>query len=91
MYHSGTGSASFVVKIVEGYKNVLTDGPPREDGGYLVVLEGDEQSVPQLFIRFTQKDGSRVWVSADHKKIEEQRILLYKRILITPDGIKPAN
>ena len=75
--------------MVDGYKSVLTDGPPSEDGGYLVILQDDENSIPQLFIRFTQKDGSRVWVSTDHKKLEEPQILLYKRILITPDGIKP--
>jgi hypothetical protein len=40
--------------MVEGYKSVLTDGPPSEDGGYLVILQDDEHSVPQLFIRFTQ-------------------------------------
>ncbi len=69
---------------LEGYKNVLVDGLPREDGAYLVVLKG-ETGVPRLFVRFTQEDGSRFWVSAEHKKIAEEMITLYKRILITPD------
>jgi hypothetical protein len=68
---------------LEGYKNIITDGPPQEDGAYLVTLK-DEVPMPRLFVRFTQPDGSRIWTSTNHGKINEDSIVLYKRILITP-------
>ena len=69
---------------MEGYKNVLTDGLPDEDGSYLVILKG-ETATPRLFVLYKQPDGSRLLVSVNGTKIEEEQISMYKRILITPD------
>ena len=69
---------------METYKDVLVDGLPTEDGGYLVILK-DVSPVPRLLVRYTNEDGSRTWTSTDRQNIEEDRILMYKRILITPD------
>ena len=69
---------------MEGYKNVLIDGLPDEDGSYLMILK-DEIPSPRLFVRYTQPDGSRSWVSTNGARIDETKIILYKRILITPD------
>ena len=68
---------------MEGYKNVLTDGFPTEDGSYLMVLK--DESSPRLFVLYTQTDGKRRCVSAQGTQIDPDRITLYKRILITPD------
>lgn len=68
----------------EGYKNVLMDGPPTEDGSYLVILK-DEDPIPQLLVRYTKEDGSHLWSALNRSTIQDDRILLYKRILITPD------
>jgi hypothetical protein len=68
----------------EGYKNALTDGLPTEDGSYLVIFK-DEDPVPQLFVRYTREDGSHTWSGLNRQNVEDDRILLYKRILITPD------
>jgi hypothetical protein len=69
---------------MEGYKNVLTDGLPDEDGSYLMILKG-EISTPRLFVLYKQPDGTRLLVSVDGTKIQDDQISMYKRILITPD------
>ena len=70
---------------MEGYKNILTDGPPDEDGSYLLILK-NESSIPRLFVRSTVADGSIQWVSLNRESISEDRIGLYKRILVTPEA-----
>ena len=72
---------------MEGYKNILIDGPPDEDGSYLLILK-NETSVPRLFVRSTIADGSVQWVSMNRESISEDRIGLYKRILVTPETNK---
>ena len=69
---------------MEGYKNILIDGPPDEDGSYLLILK-NEPSVPRLFVRSTVA-GSIRWVSLNHESISEDRIGLYKRILIAAEA-----
>jgi hypothetical protein len=69
--------------IEEGYKHVLYEGLPQEDGSYLLILKGDY--IPRLFVRYSS-DGNRKWVSPDRRQIEEADILMYKRILITPES-----
>ena len=77
----------FVMMDLEGYQNVFADGLPSEDGAYMAVLS-DDDPVSQLLVRSTTDDGKAVWTSADRKRINEDSILLYKRMLITPDPKK---
>ena len=73
---------------MEGYKSVLRDGLPDEDGSYLIILK-DEAPTPRLFVLYNQPDGTRLLVSVNGTKIDENQISMYKRILITPDKRSP--
>ena len=70
---------------MEGYKNVLIDGLPDEEGSYLVILK-DEHPTPHLFVRYANEDGSGRWISLQNQVIDEERIALYKRILVAPES-----
>jgi len=71
----------------DGYKRVSIDGLPNQDGPYLVLLLLEEDR-SQLCDRFTDSDGSVTWISTNQTQIKEEDISVYKKLLITPEGLE---
>ena len=88
MIHAAGKSVSSMRPLMkDGYKRVSIDGLPNQDGSYLVLLLLEEDR-SQLCDRLTDADGSVTWISTDHNQIKEEDISVYKKVLISPEGLK---
>ena len=73
--------------MTDGFKRVSIEGLPKEDGSYIILLLLEEHR-PMLFLRYTNPDGSVMWIGTDRSQIQEQDISLYKKVLITSGRIE---
>ena len=64
------------------FKDVLIDGLPKEDGAYLVLLNGatEHGARERYLVRYTFPDGRRIWAGGTGCQINESEIVMYLRI-----------